>query len=318
MKSRCADLASMHFAAPTVYHVCMEIELRHLRLLVAIADSGSISGAARAHNLAQPSVTRLLPRIERALGVRVFERSRSGVEVTTAGTEVVNRARLLLDQFSDLVPKKPLQVLRLSTSELYVEVLRPLLPSRIQNMEWEVHFTTPEIGAENLRLGHTHMFIGLRYPHVLWPQHSEIVSVDVVNSPLMVALVADHPLAGKEMIEHADLASEAWIADPTIPTTMVECQKLGFTPHIRYATADQERYVALIATGQAVSLTRLGSRPLPDICYVHYRNASNACMTIMHRRASDLRPEVGSFADALRQRYEHNVACQSTVPRSVK
>ena len=58
----------------------MEIELRHLRLIRALGETGSVSRAAATLGASQPAVSRQLTRIEHAMGARLFQRGRGGVE----------------------------------------------------------------------------------------------------------------------------------------------------------------------------------------------------------------------------------------------
>src|SRR3954469_1169003 len=81
----------------------MELELRHLRVVVAVADAGSIGAGARALGLDQPLVSRQLRRIESELGVALFHRDSGGATLTAAGAEFVQRARPLLDDVEELL-----------------------------------------------------------------------------------------------------------------------------------------------------------------------------------------------------------------------
>src|SRR3954471_7577787 len=81
----------------------MELELRHLRLVVAVADGGSIGAAARALGLDQPLVSRQLRRIEGELGTVLFHRAAGGATLTPAGAEFVARARPLLHELDGLL-----------------------------------------------------------------------------------------------------------------------------------------------------------------------------------------------------------------------
>ncbi|MGQ4420892.1 LysR family transcriptional regulator, partial [Streptomyces sp. SAS_269] len=74
----------------------MELELRHLRVLCAIADAGSVGRAAAQLGYSQPAVSTQLRRIERHLGEPLFERGASGVRPTPYGAEVVAQARDVL------------------------------------------------------------------------------------------------------------------------------------------------------------------------------------------------------------------------------
>lgn len=63
------------------------------RVVLYIAEAGSLSGAARRDGSSHPTVFRKINAIEMKLGVRLFERFRSGYQPTAAGEEIVNAAR---------------------------------------------------------------------------------------------------------------------------------------------------------------------------------------------------------------------------------
>jgi LysR family transcriptional regulator of gallate degradation len=69
-----------------------DLNLRHLRALAAIVAQGSMSAAADAEGLSQPALTQGLAKIERQLGVTLFERRSDGVRATEAGRAMAERA----------------------------------------------------------------------------------------------------------------------------------------------------------------------------------------------------------------------------------
>lgn len=77
--------------------------LRQLQYAVAIADTLSFRRAAERCRVSQPSLSAQLAQMEEALGVKLFERDRRRVLVTTAGAELVERARRVLREALDLV-----------------------------------------------------------------------------------------------------------------------------------------------------------------------------------------------------------------------
>ncbi len=77
--------------------------LRQLQYIVAVAEELSFRRAAERCHVSQPSLSAQLAQLEAALGVRVFERSRTRVILTAAGREIVERARQLLLDADDLV-----------------------------------------------------------------------------------------------------------------------------------------------------------------------------------------------------------------------
>ena len=65
----------------------------HLQTLVAVAEHGSLSGAARALGGSQPTMGRHVSALETELGVRLFERTAGGLELTPTGVELLEYAR---------------------------------------------------------------------------------------------------------------------------------------------------------------------------------------------------------------------------------
>lgn len=72
------------------------MELRILGYVVAIAEEGSISGAARRLRLTQPTLSRQLKELERRLGTELFTREGRGLVPTAAGAALVRRATNVL------------------------------------------------------------------------------------------------------------------------------------------------------------------------------------------------------------------------------
>jgi LysR family hydrogen peroxide-inducible transcriptional activator len=77
--------------------------LRQLQYVVTVADTLSFRRAAKRCFVSQPSLSTQIALVETALGVRIFERDRRRVLVTTAGQLLVDRARRILIESDDLV-----------------------------------------------------------------------------------------------------------------------------------------------------------------------------------------------------------------------
>jgi len=81
----------------------MDLELRHLRCLVAIADTGTFTDAAIELGISQAAVSRNVLALEKILGVRVLHRTSRSVTPTTAGVHVLAQARHVLAAADNLV-----------------------------------------------------------------------------------------------------------------------------------------------------------------------------------------------------------------------
>lgn len=73
-----------------------DVELRHLGYFVAIAEAGTISGAAGRLGIAQPSLSEVLVRLEKQVGIQLVIRSARGAQLTEAGAKLADLSRDLL------------------------------------------------------------------------------------------------------------------------------------------------------------------------------------------------------------------------------
>ncbi|WP_072370923.1 LysR family transcriptional regulator [Thermophilibacter mediterraneus] len=73
------------------------MELRHLRYFLMVAREGTISGAAAALHVSQPSLSRQMQELERDLGVRLFDRGSRRVSLTEPGMRLRRRAEEIVD-----------------------------------------------------------------------------------------------------------------------------------------------------------------------------------------------------------------------------
>ncbi|MBN9743513.1 hypothetical protein DMP23_20920 [Amycolatopsis sp. A1MSW2902] len=80
----------------------MELELRHLKMIDAIARSGSLSKASGEMNISQPSMTHQLAKLENFLGAPLFTRSPRGVEPTDFGRVLMRSTNYLAPLVADL------------------------------------------------------------------------------------------------------------------------------------------------------------------------------------------------------------------------
>jgi len=74
----------------------MQVDLNRLRHIVAIAKHRSFTRAAESLNISQPALSRSVSEFEKQAGLRLFDRSRGGVEPTTIGKRVIEEAEDLL------------------------------------------------------------------------------------------------------------------------------------------------------------------------------------------------------------------------------
>lgn len=253
----------------------MELEFRHLRIVCAIADAGSVTRASTQLGLSQPALTHQLQRIENLLGGRLFIRDRQGAHPTALGEFVLNRGRALLSAVDNLVgeraaPESPRRqrktLVRFGTtaSPACTEVLEALqvrLPDALVTMRTEVKPRRMlELLAARRRLDVA--LLG-EYPALPIPRPEGLSVATITEVPLFVMLSSTHRLAARDEVDLAELANEKWILRPEREQRCAEnlrlaCAGAGFEPHVAH-WLDVEAHVEAIHRGHGVTLARPGS-----------------------------------------------------------
>lgn len=260
------------------YRHAMNLELRHLKVVVAIADTGSVTKAASMLGLAQPALTAQLQRIERTLGGTLFERDRRGARPTALGELVLARARVLLPAMKGLQD----EAARLASAGAVMNRFRiggvnsPILGGLVHRLSADqphaqistyASWYVEEL-AQMLLTGRLDYALcgvcGDSLPSVEFGLSWQAVAVDAI----FVLLPETHALAGRSEIELGELAGEQWVAAPGDgcfgDCFAAACARAGFTPRKMYET-DIRGCIDLVEAGEAVALCQATFRPLPGL-----------------------------------------------------
>lgn len=256
----------------------MDLELRHLKTIRAIADEGSLTRAATTLGLPQPALSAQLKRIERSLGGPLFDRGRQGVRPTALGELVLDRARTLLPAVLELQE----EAVRFAHAWSGIPRFRvggthgPLLGGLIDriaaaqpatSVTTHTSWSVSELAA---------MLLGGRLDFALIgvcgdsppPAADRLVWQGVGTDPVFIMLGLDHPLAGRKQIDLSDLAGEHWTVVPGEGCFwdhfVAACVRAGFTPASLYET-DSASCVHLAQVGRAVGLCRATFPPVPGL-----------------------------------------------------
>ncbi|MFB7286945.1 LysR family transcriptional regulator [Actinacidiphila glaucinigra] len=229
------------------------LELRHLRCLVAIVDAGSFTDAALDLGLSQAAVSRNLLALERVLGVRLLHRTSRTVAPTTAGVQVLARARVLLAGVDELVGEAATGHTRLRVGHAWsafgrrTTEFQRVWRDRQPGVELRlIRHNTPTAGlAEGLcDLAVVRAPVDLdRWSHAL-----------VGHEPRYVALAADDPWARRRGVRLAEIASRTLVVDRRTGTTSPDLWPEHSRPAVEY-THDIDDWLAAIASGSRVGVT---------------------------------------------------------------
>lgn len=253
-----------------------------LLVVGAVADAGSITGAAGLLGLSQPAVSQQLRRIERRIGTPVVERVGRGVRLTEAGrilarhAETVDRAlHAASEELADLVGLRSGRV-RLVAFPSASSMLVPDLLARLSREHPGLGVTfveaEPPEAVAAVRSGDADVAITFSYPEDPDDPHREsAVGLQVRQlgvDPMRVILSADHPEASGGPVRLEALRSERWIAGcPRCRGHLLGlCRAVGFEPEIAHETDNAIAVAALVGAGLGVALLpslALAAAPLP-------------------------------------------------------
>lgn len=103
----------------------MNIELRHLRYFVAVAEELHFGRAAARLNISQPPLSQQIQALEQQIGARLLARTNRSVLLTAAGKQFLADSRQILSMVDDAAARA--ERLHQGSGELRVVLLRPLL-----------------------------------------------------------------------------------------------------------------------------------------------------------------------------------------------
>ncbi len=248
----------------------MSFTLRQLRYFVAVAEKGSVIGAAQMLSISQSAVTEALKNLEADLGVALFERHARGLNITHSGHQFLRHATRILSDVSDARrafeqrPGTSPGKLNIGVTSLMAGYVMSDMLSRYRRMNPAVEISALEDSGEYLE----HLLIGgeldvavmvtsnLRDRMAL---QSEILAV----SAFRLWLPLEHKLAARDSISLDDVAREPLIIlniDEMEEEAINLLSAFGRRPRIAFRTRSVEAVRSLVATGAGVAL-------LPDLVY---------------------------------------------------
>ncbi|AHH99571.1 LysR family transcriptional regulator [Kutzneria albida] len=252
----------------------MELEIRHLRSVRAIAEAGSLTAAAAALGVSQPSLTVQLRRIESAVGGQLFLRGKNGAVPTELGEYVLSTCDEILDRMAELR--------RHATCRAGGERIRiggmpgPLFAASLDHLcrtrgappvASSVHYS----GIALIRLLDEQRLDGatlVGFPSAPASTLPEVAVRTVSEGPVFVMLARSHPLAARERLHLAELREENWVLPPATGDGVrghvrAACEAAGFSPWVPHETSDLHSAGEIVAHGLGVGLLQ-ATAPVPE------------------------------------------------------
>src|SRR5215203_1136331 len=236
-----------HLLASDLHSAPVNVELRHLRYFVAVAEELHFTRAARRVHIAQQPLSAAIARLEQQLGVTLLERTTRRVELTEAGEALLEPARAALRAVDDALAAAQaagrgeagdLDV-GLSSGAWYgLEPLFDAVRERHPGLSLHVRQQSTRPLLDDVRAGHLDVAVGLCVQDA-----GGLGTQRLKDEPVLLAVAAQHRLAGRTHVDVAVLRQETLALDDPSDgpdynaAVLAVCARAGFTPRTRnYAT----------------------------------------------------------------------------------
>ena len=287
----------------------VDVHLRELRALVAVADEQSVSRAAERLHLAQPALSKQLQALERQVGTPLLVRLPRGVALTEAGRALLDPARAAVTAWEGgLAAVRDLA----ATQELVVGMqtavgrgLQRRALARFRELAPGVLPVLRLVGWQDPTAG-----LGDRSSDVafLWlPVPSDELDVlPVATEERWVAMPADHPLAARDRVPFQELLDEPFVAlpdraGPLRDFWLARDERGGRAPVVGAVAETPDAVFEAVTSGLGVVLLAAGNAALYERPGVVSRPVEGLGPTVLALawRRTDRRPVVGAFVRAV-------------------
>ena len=244
----------------------LDMELRHLRYFVAVAEELSFTRAAEKLRIAQPSLTRQVKDLEEEIGALLLNRTKKQVKLTNEGECLLERAKRLLGDSLEMV-ESVREVSRQAASIRIGYLPHPfhrLLPISISTFEQQYPRVLVKIfgmvSADQLRaLMESKIdiaFVGMSDAI----RDSGLQFRVIASYPVVALLPNNHRLASRAAVKLKDLESASFISisDSGYPGYSrwlnATCEQAGFRPKILEIVESDQRVIQAVQSELGVAL----------------------------------------------------------------
>lgn len=240
----------------------MNITFRQLRLFLALADTGSVSRAAQACHVTQPTASMQLKDIADSVGMPLYEVISKRVHLTDAGRELARTARAIADTWAAFeqgvdaskgLTRGKLRVAVASTAKYFVPRLLGSFCAKYPEIDISLEVLNRDGVVQRLRDNLDDLYIMSRPPTDI-----ELEDQVFLPNPLVVIAALEHPLAKRRSLALEALARERFIlrerGSGTRMAVDAHFKRLKFKPDLRLELGSNEAIKEAVAGGLGLSV----------------------------------------------------------------
>ncbi|QHE93133.1 LysR family transcriptional regulator [Pandoraea fibrosis] len=243
------------------------MELRHLQYFIAVAEERHFTRAAARVGIQQPPLSLQIRQLEAELGGPLFVRLPRDVVLTALGEAFLPEARQILERV-ERVKRRMHQMSRGEAGQIRIgfagaTYFEPRIPAWIRDFRArypDVQLHPQQSNTASLLTALENEAIDAAFVRTPFDVPPGIVSMPVVDEPMMLVLPLGHPMCAHEHVPLAALAQDEFILLPReispalYDRTIAACEAAGFRPKLGQEAPQITSIVPMVAAGFGVSL----------------------------------------------------------------
>jgi DNA-binding transcriptional LysR family regulator len=247
------------------------VNLQDFEVFKTIVESGSFTKASEQLFIAQPSLSKTIQRMEKKLGITLFERSNRIIRLTEEGQLVYEKAIILLQQMKELtIQLEDMNEhikghLKVGLPQIIGTFFFPQVVKTFSKEYTEVTLEIVEEGGLSVEKLVEKGEVDVAFV-VLPARSNELEEQLIFEAPFVACLPKGHALKDEKQITLAQLQQDDWIMfDTTFALRQVvleSCRKEQFVPTIAYSTKQWDLLMALVREGLGVAIV---PRPITEM-----------------------------------------------------
>lgn len=294
------------------------IELRQLRYLIAAAEAGSFSRAARLLNIKQATLSRHVLEVERRLGIVLFDRKTRGATLTPNGRTYLETAQRIVNEFEEL--NDWVRATKTGhAGRLAIGFYTSFSAGNLRATVSEFGERFPDVRVRGFERGRDILLAGIENRlldiaiMIGEAPYRGLMSRPFWSERILVAMPEGHPLAERDRLHWTDLTDERFLLtarDPGPETRNLLLGKLGmpgYAPEIDMEDVSRDTVLSVIALGGRISVvaeSALGIQ-VPNVVFreVHETNGHIRIGFSGYWRQDNENPVLHRFLDFVAIRY---------------
>lgn len=240
------------------------MELRHLRYFVAVAEELHFRKAAERLHIVQPALSKQISLLEAELGVRLLDRDRRHVSLTSAGRAFLEDAQAVVSR-ADGAKARALAIGNGGLGEFSIGFIQPALADlvprslrRFRDHYPEVTIRISEMPSKRAIDEVANRTIHCAFTRLPVPDRPDISHEVVSRQEVVLAVPDSHRLAGQESVELIEVAGDDLIfIDRRVERELHDyyvaaCSQAGFSPQIAHRVNSTSIAIGLVASGLGI------------------------------------------------------------------